>query len=651
MRLFGTSLALIVLGGLAAVAFARRPALARACFRVGFGAGCVVAAILAVQVLTGSTVPDVEIGSGGPLGPWVFGMDALSALFLLAIVGVGAACAQYGVSYLEPGAGARAGGPAHFLLAVLVAALALTVAARAVAPFLVAWEIMAVSAYLLVVFEHGRAEVRRAGLIYLVATHTGTTLLFMLFAVWGGAAGGLGFSALRTHPPFSGSVSAVILTLALVAFGLKAGIVPLHFWLPEAHAAAPSHVSAIMSGVVIKMGIYGVLRTLALYGAPPAWWGWSVLTLGVCSGVLGVVWALAQHDLKRLLAFHSVENIGIILLGIGVGALGLTYGHPLIAVLGFAGAALHTLNHAVFKSLLFLGAGSVFHATGTRELDRLGGLARRMPLTAATFVVGSAAIVGLPPLNGFLSEWVIYQALLQGGSAPDALRLAAVAAVGLAVIGALALACFVKVVGVVYLGSPRTPGVGVARESGPGMTWPLIGLSVACGAIGLLPVTVVPVGLRIGELVAGMPDGTVFLATAGPATVFVLGLAGVLLLIGLALAALRSRQPRRAAATWACGYALPTPRMAYTASSFAAPLMGTFRLVAGVRVARAAESLATHPFDPVLDRAIAPVWRAVRGAGERLRGGQRGPLPLQLLYVVAAVLSLLLYLLAAGRST
>lgn len=651
MTWFAVSLASILAGGLCAAAFSRRPALARLLYRIGVGAGCMTGALLALLVLNGAAFPDVQIRGAGPLGPWVFGIDVLSALFLLAIMGVGAACAFYGLTYLEHGRAPGTVGLAHLLLAVLVAALALTVAARAAAPFLVSWEVMAVSAYLLVVFEHQRPDVRRAGLIYLVATHTGTALLFVFFALWSGSSAGFTFAAFAAHAPFPASAGAGILTLALAAFGLKAGIVPLHFWLPEAHAAAPSHVSAIMSGVVIKMGIYGLLRTVVLYGAPPAWWGWTVLALGASSGVLGVVWALAQHDLKRLLAFHSVENIGIILLGVGMGALGLAYGYPLVGVLGFAGAALHTLNHGVFKSLLFLGAGSVIRATGTREIDRLGGLASRMPLTAATFLVGSAAIVGLPPLNGFVSEWVVYQALLAGGTAADAIRLAAVATVGLALIGALALACFVKVVGVMYLGVPRTADADTAHESGRGMTGPMVGLALACGAIGLMPVTVVPLGLRIGALFAGGP-GTVGSVAAGPATGFVLGLAGAMVVIGLLAAAVRGRQASVAAtSTWGCGYALPTPRMAYTASSFAAPLVGAFRLVAGVRVQRGAESLVSHPFDPVLDHVILPPWRVLREVGEYLRHRQRGPLPLYLLYVVATVLSLLLYLFVTGGGT
>jgi formate hydrogenlyase subunit 3/multisubunit Na+/H+ antiporter MnhD subunit len=652
VTLVAVGLALIVLAGLAAPA-ARRPAVGETLFRVLLGAGCIIGTVPAFAVLAGATVRDVRLAGTTPFGPWVFGLDALSAVFLLAVLSVGAACAFYGLAYLAHERGHRPVGAAHLLLAVLVAALAVTVVARAALPFLIAWEVMAVAAYLLVVLEHERPAVRRAGMIYVVATHVGTLLLFALFAIWANGGSDLSFAALAAHPPFSAGRGAMILAVALIAFGLKAGAVPFHFWLPEAHAAAPAHVSALMSGVVIKMGIYGLLRTLVLFGAPPPWWGWVVLALGAVSGVLGVVWALAQHDIKRLLAFHSVENVGIILLGVGAGALGVAYGHPLIAVLGFAGAALHTLNHALFKGLLFLGAGSVIHATDTREIDRLGGLARRMPATTATFLIGSAAIVGLPPLNGFVSEWVVFQALLRAASAGDAMQFAGLAAVVLAFIGALALACFVKVVGVLYLGTPRQVLAASPRESAPGMIRPLVGLAAACVVIGLLPIAVVPPALRVGSLVAGLPAGTAGLpaaAAAGPATVFTVALALSLSVAWGLYVAFGGGRRRVESATWGFGYPTPTPRMAYTASSFVAPLLGVFRSFAGVRTHRTAQAFATHAIDPVLDGVLLPAWRGARTAAAWSRNAQRGGLSWYLLFVGAALVVSLLYLLAVGRN-
>jgi formate hydrogenlyase subunit 3/multisubunit Na+/H+ antiporter MnhD subunit len=324
-------LALVLVAGFSSAALGVHRRIGDRLYRVFLGGGCVLIALPAIAVLRGGDAGEFRFQAGVPGGDWIFGVDALSALFLLIIVAVGGAAAFYGATYLRED---RRGPLAHLCLALLIIALSLVVTARAAMPFLVAWESMAVTAYLLVVFDHQQAEIRRAGMLYLVATHTGTLALFLMFAVWGTTARDLTFTSLATWRPASPGSAAAVLTLALVGFGLKAGVVPLHVWLPPAHAAAPSHVSALMSGVVIKMGIYGLLRVVALTGSPPAWWGWLILAGGAASGILGVLWALAQHDLKRLLAFHSVENIGIILLGLGAGVLGLAYRVPAVALLG-----------------------------------------------------------------------------------------------------------------------------------------------------------------------------------------------------------------------------------------------------------------------------------------------------------------------------
>jgi hydrogenase-4 component B len=616
-------------------------------------AGCVTGSVPAFAVLAGAPTKQATIPVHVPGGPWVLGIDGLSAWFLLIVLGVGAAAALYGVSYLgrdyEAGRAARA----HLLLSFLVISLALVVTAAAAVPFLMAWELMAIWAYLLILFESEKPDVRRAGMLYLIVTHTATLALFALFAVWGAHARDLTFAALATAGPTLPAQGTAVLTLALFAFGLKAGLVPLHFWLPEAHAAAPSHVSALFSGVMIKTGIYGLLRVLLLLGGAPAWWGWTVLSLGVISGMLGVLWALTQHDLKRLLAYHSVENIGIILLGIGAGALGLAYHHPLVALLGFAGATLHSLNHALFKSLLFLGAGAVVRATGTRDLERLGGLAKRMPLTWAAFLAGSVAIVGLPPLNGFVSEWVTYQALLAGGILDGPIRLQTLAVAGLALVGALALACFAKVCGIAFLGQPRVSEAWSASEADRGMLLPLYLLVLACAFIGLLPAVAVGASVRIGAAVAG--GGSVG-AGAGPRHLITaaevagwtsVGLVLLIALVALGRSFLRSRRrPRQP--TWGCGYAYAEPRMQYTASSFAAPLIAGYRPIAGVRVERSQTAFRSHPIDLVLDGGVRPMWRGLRWTAERLRPIQQGRLPLYLLYVVATVVLLLLLSCASG---
>ena len=258
------------------------------------------------------------------------------------------------------------------------------------------------------IFDDRREAVRHAAWIYLAATHLGTAFLLVLFVLLGDARRKFRFCRVRRAPcTDSPALSSAIFVLALIGFGSKAGIVPAHVWLPEAHPAAPSHASALMSGAMIKVGIYGLVRILTLIDAPAAWWGWVLIAAGASSGVLGVLYALAQHDLKRLLAYHSVENIGIILIGIGIGVLGLAYGMTVLAVLGFAAGLLHVVNHSIFKGLLFLGAGAVQHATHTVEIEELGGLLKRMPWTGTAFLIGAAAIVGLPPLNGFVSEFLL----------------------------------------------------------------------------------------------------------------------------------------------------------------------------------------------------------------------------------------------------
>jgi hydrogenase-4 component B len=621
-------------------------------------AGAVTAGIPAVQVLLGGASRELRWHAGVPGGDWVLGLDPLSAVFLLTILGVGVASLAYGAAYMASERGHRAVWLSHAAFALVLAAMALVVTARSVLLFLGAWELMALGSYVLIVTEHEQAAVRRAGLLYLVATHAGTLALLALFAIWTRDSTDWTFAALgAARPALGAGATAAVLTLALAGFGVKAGLVPFHFWLPPAHAAAPSHVSSLMSGVVIKTGIYGILRVVTLIGPPPPWWGWTVLAIGVASAVLGVLWALVQHDIKRLLAYHSVENIGIILIGTGVGALGAAAGHPVIAILGYGAAALHTLNHALFKAALFLAAGAIARATGTRDLERLGGLARRMPFTWLGFLVGAAAIIGVPPLNGFVSEWLVFQDLFRagqtGGGAGHALRLAVFAAPALALVGGLALACFAKAAGIVFLGQPRSEEARGAREAPAGLVGPLLALALVCVVIGVVPALFVRPVLLAGATVAGLAWAEVAASVGG-----VLAdaqrisiLAAGLLLAGAVFWLLRRLAVRRvkvrAGDTWGCGYPLPTPRMQYTASSFAAPLAAVFGGLAGVEEHRGATVYHSVPVDPVLERGLAPLWARVERLALRLRPMQQGRLHVYLLYVVVTVVALLVYLVLA----
>ena len=398
---------------------------------------------------------ELQLAWAVPAGRFALRIDALAAAFLLPLLLVVATGAVYGLGYWPQREHPDNGRKLRLNYGLISAAMILLLCARNGVLFLVGWEVMALAGFFLITAEDRRAEVRRAGYIYLIATHTGTLALFGLFALLGHATGSALWPAAGALPAAG---STALFLLGLFGFGMKAGLMPLHIWLPGAHAAAPSHASALLSGVMIKTGIYGLVRLTSLFAVIPPWWGWTLLLTGAVSGILGVALALAQHDIKRLLAYHSVENIGIIAMGLGLALLGRSFGQPQLVLLGLAGCLLHVANHGLFKSLLFLSAGSVIHATGSRDLDHFGGLLKLQRWTGLFFLGGAVAISGLPPFNGFISEWLIYLGAFHAVGHPGrGLYLALLAAPALALIGGLALACFVKVFGVTFLGAPRTP--------------------------------------------------------------------------------------------------------------------------------------------------------------------------------------------------
>jgi hydrogenase-4 component B len=575
-------------------------------------------------------------------------LDALSAFFLVVVAVVGGAGALYGTGYWSDAEHPRSAPGGRRWWSTLLLAMALVLVAADGVHFLVAWELFAVSAYFLITRERDRAEVRDAGWLYLVASHGGTLLLVAFFASLAARTGSWDLGPMRERPEL-----APLLWLALVGFGVKAGFFPLHVWLPSAHANAPSHVSALMSGVALKMGVYGLVRFSGWLPAP-AGAGWAIAGVGTASAVLGVAFALGQHDLKRLLAYHSVENVGIILLGLGFAVVAAGHGDAPWGRLALAGALLHVWNHALFKSLLFFGAGSVVRATGTREMSRLGGLWRAMPWTTSTFTLGAAAIAGLPPLNGFVSEWLVYLGLFGAAMGPPGVAWAAVPAVVLlAVTGAMALACFVKVCGVVFLGSPRTPEAERAQECGSSMRASMLFLAAACAAIGLAPVLVWPALAHASA--AWHPVWSVGAAPVALARLTAAHL--TLALVALAaVAALRRRLALtgvRRAVTWDCGYVAPTPRMQYTAGSFAATLTGWLAWI--LRPARHVEPPRgifptrahhrVHTPEVVLERVVAPAAGVVMAAAAAIRRVQHGRVQFYVLYLVvglAAVTALVL---------
>ena len=622
-----------------------------------------ISRVHAIMVVAGSVVGVVgsiaAFTSPNPalyVFPWpaaqngLLGVDALSAFFLIPVFLIGALGAVYGVGYWSPAERARTAGSVRFFWGLTLAGMALLVIARHALSFLLGWETMALSAFFLVSTEDEKADCRKSALIYLIATHVGTLALFGFFAFWRVATGSFDLT-----PQAVGSLSSVavdvLLFLALFGFGLKAGIMPLHFWLPGAHANAPSHVSALLSGVMLKMGVYGIVRTLTFFPEIAPFWGWFILLAGAASGLLGVAFAIAQHDLKRLLAYHSVENIGIILLGLGMALLGRTYHRAEWITLGMAGCLLHVWNHCLFKALLFFGAGSVLHGTGTRQIDRLGGLAKKMPWTALFFLVGAVAICGLPPLNGFVSELFIYLAFL--GSALSGESLASVAPLGapiLAMIGALAVACFAKVYGAVFLGTPRTDAALKAREAPASMLVPMAALAFLCVLIGALPALTAPILDRAIAVARG--SGSSIPPSPALSSLVPFESLGALMLpasLGAATLSafffLRARRIGRKTVTWDCGYARPTARVQYTAASFARSLVGLFgwALNSRVRVPRVSgpfperSALESHVDDPILDRQLIPDAAFLRTRMRWFNRFQQGQTQSYILYVVVAL--------------
>ncbi len=644
-------------GAVASVIFARRQRWLRLFGAGGVILGSVCGLVPAVRVAMGAPPQSLRMAWDVPYGSLYLRLDALSAFFLVPIFLICALAALYGTEYLEAYRERKSLAPAWFFLNVLAASMAVVVLANNAVLFLMAWETMSLSSFFLVTFENEKKSTRRAGWTYLVASHIGTTFLLVLFVLLGKANGSLDFDRFG---PASGA--GAFFVLALAGFGTKAGFVPLHVWLPEAHPAAPSHVSAIMSAVMIKTGIYGLLRILTFLGPMQAWWGWTLCAIGLSSGVLGVLLALAQHDLKRLLAYHSVENIGIIALGIGVGIVGVSLGEPFVAVAGFAGAMLHVLNHAMFKALLFLDAGNIAHTTHTREIDRLGGLLARMPATGATFLVGAAAISGLPPLNGFISEFLIYMASFKGavssgafGSVPMLATLS-----GLALIGGLALACFTKAFGIVFLGQPRSERAEHAREAGLAMLAPGFVLAAGCVLVGLFGASVVRAMAPLISNVTHLQSSLIGFDLAGAAnSVERVAQFGALLIAMAALLALArtkvlARRRVSTATTWDCGYASPSPRMQYTASSFAQPLTTSFRMLLQTREVltgmeetfpRRAE-FHSHTDDPYQRYLFQPLFQSINRATAFLRPLQQGGVQLYVLYIVVTLLAVMLWEIA-----
>ncbi len=656
---FTAAILLLALGGVLAIVLHPRAGLCQLAGQLGAILGSACGLVAAIRVLVTGEAESLSAIWHMPGGGFHLEIDVLSAFFLLPVFGLSIVTGLYGRSYLAGRGGGFKSAASWFHLNMLTAGMALVIAAHDGLLFLLAWEIMALSPFFLVIFDDQKAAVRHAAWTYLAAAHLGTAFLLVLFVLLGEIAGTSDFAAYGAALNDHQALRSTVFILALIGFGAKAGIVPAHVWLPEAHPVAPSHASALMSGAMIKVGIYGLVRILTVLGTPEPWWGWLLIAVGGSSGVLGVLFALAQHDLKRLLAYHSVENIGIILLGIGIGVLGLAKAMPLVAVIGFASGFLHVLNHSIFKGLLFLGAGAVQHAAHSLELEELGGLLKRMPWTGTAFLIGAAAIVGLPPLNGFVSEFLLFfsgfLAVVQPAAAMAVAGLIVIVVMGL--ISGLAAACFAKAFGVVFLGSPRSAEAGEAVEVARPMRAAMAVLALLCIAIGLCAPLAVSALAGVVATMTGAAVGTVSAQLAivtGPLTVAVAVFAVLIIVAALAWA-LRARRLAvasvRRGPVWGCGYLFPSPKMQYTASSFAQPLTTQFHMLIRNREALvppqgyfpAASSYTSDSGDPALRLLFVPTFRWFDRVVTRLNVIQHGHIHVYILYIAATLIALLIW--------
>jgi hydrogenase-4 component B len=629
-------------------------------------AGCLAVFTASVRVLVTGMPVTARSGAILPLTGAVISLDRFGAVFAAVTAVVGAAVSCYAAGYLARGHQHRAD---VALLPLFVTSLLAVPAAASIATFMAAWELMALSSLLLLLTGHKREQARAAAQWYAVMTHAGAAAILLAFVILSAHAGGQSFTALRQHADALGlPVRSAVFLLALTGFASKAGAVPLHVWLPRAHPEAPGPVSALMSGAMVNLGVYGIVRVgMGLLGGGVLWWWLAVAALGVASALFGGLHCAASADLKRLLAYSTVDNMGLMLTGVGAsGALQAT-GHAALAALVMTAALFQLASHAAFKGCLFLGASTVQRAAGSRDLDRLGGLARRMPATAALFGIGAAAICALPPFSGFASEWLLLQGLLRGfsahGAAIAAVMLAGVAA--LALTGGLTAAAFVKAAGIGFLGQPRTAGAADAREAGPAMTAGTALLAAACVALGVVPGLVLPILARAGGAVLGTAPlalhAGVMAETASTADVIEPALLGAMVLgLGvLAWAAVqacgpaRGRASLRRAPAWGCGGEPQTARMQYTATSFADPLQRVFddvlRPSSDLEITHLAESryfTAAVSYRSRVDDAIErdcyrPVIALVRRWGQIARHAQNGSLHRYLGYGLAALVIVL----------
>lgn len=624
--------------------------------------GCLAVVLCAIFIFVGGKIdlitPLIMFGEAVHIH-----LDYLAAYFLLIIGGVGAVASLYAIGYSrEYVADGRRYQVMVSMYCAFLLSMVLVVASSHVAAFLVVWELMAVTSFFLVNYEHHHSEVRQASFVYIVMTHVGTAFVMTAFFLLAHKAGSMDFGSLvQAAGSLDPGIKNTVFLCALIGFGTKAGIIPLHIWLPRAHPAAPSHVSALMSGVMLKTAIYGLCRFyLEFLGIGPAWWGVVLLVFAIISAILGVLYALMESDLKRLLAYSSVENLGIILLGMGAGMVFAAKGMGSLAALAWAAALYHVLNHAVFKSLLFMGAGAVLTTAKTKELERLGGLIKKMPYTAIWFLVATAAISALPPLNGFVSEWLTFQSLLYLPLALHGVLGKVFGALFLALLGltgGLAAACFVKAFGIAFLGKPRSIQAEQAQEADKPMLVSMAALAGLCVFLGLWPQMIIEVlkqvlagtnGVNALQAFTDTAWYTAGIRSASGNVSLEMPVVVMVMIFGAALAWALYRfygKPRIISGeTWTCGI-VPTARMEYTATGFSKPIRMAFRTILRPQRETVVDSNPNRYFGRRLSYHVGitdiftalyrPINHAIIKAAQLMKGIQAGSVQIYIGYITA----------------
>lgn len=654
MNFFLCSLSLLCVSIPLILLTARSGKICKYIFLISLTGACILGLIASVNILVSLTSPSYRLNFRMPFGEFYIGVDPLSAFFLLAITILFFGAGLYAYKYLKEGGRGKLS--VHYALyQLLLISIMLVVTAKNAVLFLMAWEIMALASYFLITFHDDRESARKAGYLYLIATHTGTFCLWILFLLMGHHTGSMNFDQMTT--PFSLPMAGIIFTLGLLGFGVKAGFIPLHIWLPHAHPQAPSHISAVLSGVMIKTGIYGLMRLILIIKNFPEGCAAVLILIGAISGVGGVLYALGQHEIKKLLAYHSIENIGIITLGMGIGLWGQVNHHEMAALIGYAGSLLHVFNHAIFKGLLFLSAGSVIRSTSTGQIDRMGGLLKVLPWTGHFFLIGSLSICGLPLFNGFISEWLIYRALFEGlfHFKMSALVFSGLAVIALALIGGLCAACFAKAFGTLFLGKSRAIDQTHVKENSAWMWGPMGALAGICLWIGLFPRTMVSFALDAASTLSsiGISPGTkeALISPLLTAVLALLILAAISALLIIFKRIAMKFLPIEKALTWGCGYSAPTTRMQISASSFAEPILRIFRKVLGYHIEGhkpkgtfpKEEEISSHVIDSSETFIFRPIFQWITFLCTKLKIIQYGYVQLYLLYIFVFILVLLIW--------